>query len=57
MGDHEKAIADYNESIHEAPDSPYGYRARGIAREAMGDHEGAEQDKATANQLESPNLR
>lgn len=52
LGQHEKAVADYDASIHQQPDSPYPYRARALAKEALGDHDGAEQDREEASRLE-----
>lgn len=52
LGRHEQAIEDYVAAIHEQPDAPYVYRARAMSREAMGDREGAEEDRRTAIRIE-----
>jgi tetratricopeptide (TPR) repeat protein len=53
LGQHEKAIADYDAAIHEQPDAPHVYRARAMARETAGDHAGAEEDRGRAHRIES----
>ena len=52
LGQHEQAIQDYDAAIHEQTDAPYVYRARAMARDAMGDHDDAEKDRRTADHLE-----
>jgi len=52
LGRHQQAIEDYVAAIHEQPDAPYFYRARAMSREAMGDREGAEEDRRTAIHIE-----
>jgi tetratricopeptide (TPR) repeat protein len=53
-GQHQQAIQDYDEAIHGEPDAPYVYRARAVSREAVGDHKGAEEDRTTADRLQTP---
>jgi|GEM_PF-1122911 len=54
LGQHQKAIADYDAAIHEQTDAPYVYRARATARDAADDHDGAEEDRGRANRIEHP---
>jgi tetratricopeptide (TPR) repeat protein len=54
QGQHQMAIQDYDLAIHEQPDAPYVYRARALAREALGDAQGGRQDRATAIRIERP---
>jgi tetratricopeptide (TPR) repeat protein len=55
MGQHEKAIADYDASIHEEPDAPFVYQARAMARDAVGNHDEAEEDRLAAARLSHSN--
>jgi tetratricopeptide (TPR) repeat protein len=52
LGEHQQAIQDYDAAIHDQPDAPYVYRARAMARDAMGDHDEAQQDRRTAIRIE-----
>ncbi len=52
LGQHDKALADYDAAIHEEPDAPLVYRARAMSRDALGDHNGAEEDRALAWHIE-----
>ncbi len=52
LGQHEKAIADYDAAIYEQPDAPQVYRARATAHDAAGDHAGAEEDRRRAERME-----
>lgn len=52
LGQHEKAIADYDRAIAEETDSPYMYRARALAKANLGDQEGAHADRAIALKIE-----
>ena len=52
LGQHEKALADYDAAIHEQPDAPHVYRARAMTRTALGDDTGAAQDRDRANYIE-----
>jgi tetratricopeptide (TPR) repeat protein len=54
QGDHRKAIEDYDKAIAQAPDAPYIYRARALARQNAGDPEGAQADRLVANGIEHP---
>ncbi len=53
LGDHRKALADYDDAIAELRDAPYAYRARALAKDALGDAEGARLDRETAQRFES----
>ena len=52
LGQHQQAIEDYDAAIHEQPDAPYVYRSRAMSRDALGDHDGAAQDRRTAILIE-----
>jgi tetratricopeptide (TPR) repeat protein len=52
QGEHQQALQDYDAAIHEEPDAPYVYRARAMTRDAMGDHDDAEQDRREAIRIE-----
>jgi tetratricopeptide (TPR) repeat protein len=52
LGEHQKAIDDYDRAIAEERDAPYVYSARGISRRALGDVAGYEHDRDTASSLE-----
>ncbi|HVY94987.1 MAG TPA: tetratricopeptide repeat protein [Bryobacteraceae bacterium] len=52
LGDHQKAIADFDQAIAEMRDAPYAYRARAMAKEALGDAEGAKEDRAVADGIQ-----
>ena len=52
QGDHKKAIEDYDRAIGEAPDAPYMYRARALAKINLGDEQGAHADREIALRLE-----
>jgi tetratricopeptide (TPR) repeat protein len=51
-GEHQKAIEDYDKAIAEQVDSPYMYRARALAKENLGDLEGANADRLIASRIE-----
>ena len=53
VGEHQKAVDDYDLAINEQRDAPYAYRARALARDALGDHDGAAADRETAQRIES----
>jgi tetratricopeptide (TPR) repeat protein len=55
LGEHEKAIGDYDAAINQMRDAPYVYLARALARENLGDRDGAEQDRKTSLQLQTHN--
>lgn len=52
QGDHKKAIEDYDRAIAEAPDAPYMYRARALAKINLGNEQGAHEDREIATRLE-----
>jgi tetratricopeptide (TPR) repeat protein len=52
LGQHKEAIQDYDAAIHEQPDAPYVYRARAMARDAMGDRAAASADRRQALYIE-----
>ncbi len=52
LGEHQKAIEDYDRAILELPDAPAVYRARSLARRNIGDQAGYESDRDAANQIE-----
>jgi tetratricopeptide (TPR) repeat protein len=52
LGEHQLAIQDYDAAIHEQPDAPHFYLARALSRDAIGEHEQAEQDRRKAAQIE-----
>jgi tetratricopeptide (TPR) repeat protein len=53
LGQHDKAVADYDLAIAEFRDSPYLYRARATSRRALGNVTGAQEDQDRANRIES----
>jgi len=52
LGEHQKALPDFDNAIVEMRDSPYAYRARALAKEALGDTQGAQEDRATARGID-----
>lgn len=52
LGEHQKAIGDFDMAISEIRDAPYIYRARAFARRNLGDVAGSEADQKTAESLE-----
>lgn len=52
LGEHQKAIDDFNQGISVARDAPYMYRARAMAKEKLGDLDGAHADRTFAYSLE-----
>ena len=52
LGEHYKAIADYDKAILEMPDSPAVHRARGLSRRNLGDEAGYQADRDTADRIE-----
>jgi tetratricopeptide (TPR) repeat protein len=52
LGEHQKAVEDYNRAIREMPDAPEVYRARGLARRNLGDEAGYRADRDEANRIE-----
>jgi tetratricopeptide (TPR) repeat protein len=57
LGQHRQAIEDYDAAIHEQPDAPYVYRARAMSLDALGEHDGAAQDRRTAILIERSSRR
>ena len=55
VGKHKEAIADYDAVIDLRPRTPYAYRARAYARDALGLHKDAEADRQVAQTIEGPN--
>jgi tetratricopeptide (TPR) repeat protein len=53
LGQHQKAIEDYDQAVAQRRDAPYVYRARALAKDKLGDTEGAKQDRAKADDIES----
>jgi tetratricopeptide (TPR) repeat protein len=54
LGEHQKALDDYNQAIGGMPDSPFVYRARALTRENLGDAAGAKDDRQKADSIEFP---
>jgi tetratricopeptide (TPR) repeat protein len=52
LGDHQNAIADYDQAIAYLRDAPHVYRARAFAKSNMGDEAGAKADRDMAHSLE-----
>lgn len=52
LGEHEKAISDYDRAVMETPDSPFAYRARALAKANLGDAKGAQRDRESADRME-----
>jgi len=52
LGEHQKALQDYDRAIAEMPDAPEVYRARGLVRRALGDQAGYESDRDMASSIE-----
>ena len=52
LGEHQKAIADYDQAIAYLRDAPHVYRARAFAKSNMGDEAGAKADRDMAHSLE-----
>jgi tetratricopeptide (TPR) repeat protein len=57
LGEHQKALEDYNQAIGGMPDAPYVYRARAMTRENLGDETGAKEDRQKAISIERPYAR
>jgi len=53
LGQHQKAIEDYDQAIAQMRESPFVYRARALAKDKLGDAEGAKQDRAKADSIET----
>jgi tetratricopeptide (TPR) repeat protein len=53
LGEHRKAIADFDAAISEFREAPFAYRARSAARGKAGDREGARADDDQARRIET----
>jgi tetratricopeptide (TPR) repeat protein len=53
LGQHQKAIEDYDQAVAQLRESPFVYRARALAKDKLGDTEGAKQDRAKADGIET----
>jgi len=52
LGQHQKAIDDYDKAIAEMPNAPYAFRARAAAKAGLGDAAGAQQDRDAAAKMD-----
>ena len=50
LGQHQKAIDDYDQAIDLMSNAPYVYRSRALAKHNLGDLKGEEADRALANE-------
>jgi tetratricopeptide (TPR) repeat protein len=53
LGEHQRAVADFDRAIDEQRDAPYVYSARADSKRALGDQAGYEQDRDAASQLQN----
>ena len=53
LGEHQKAIADFDAAILQSSEAPYAFRARAAARLASGDRAGAAADEQKARLIET----
>jgi len=53
LGQHQKAIADFDAAIAESRDAPFVYRARSVAKRSAGDPDGAQADDDQAQRIET----
>jgi tetratricopeptide (TPR) repeat protein len=53
LGEHQKAIADFDAAISESREAPFAYHARSMARRNAGDREGAQADDDQARRIET----
>jgi len=53
LGEHQKAIADFDAAIAESREAPFAYRARSAARRNAGDRVGAQPDDDQARRIET----
>lgn len=53
LGQHQKAIEDYDQAVAQLRESPFVYRARALARDKLGDTDGAKKDRAKADSIET----
>jgi tetratricopeptide (TPR) repeat protein len=53
LGEHQKAIADFDAAIAESREAPFAYRARSVAKRNAGDRAGALADDDQARRIET----
>jgi tetratricopeptide (TPR) repeat protein len=53
LGEHQKAIADFDAAIAESREAPFAYRARSVAKRNAGDRAGAQADDDQARRIET----
>ncbi len=53
LGEHRKAIADFDAAIGESREAPFAYRARSVAKRNVGDRAGAQADDDQARRIET----
>ena len=53
LGEHRKAIADFDAAIAESREAPFAYRARSVAKRNAGDRVGAQADDDQAQRIET----
>jgi tetratricopeptide (TPR) repeat protein len=53
LGEHQKAIADFDAAIAESREAPFAYRARSVAKRNAGDRAGAQADDEQAQRIET----
>ena len=53
LGEHRKAIADFDAAISEFREAPFAYRARSVAKRNAGDRAGAQADDDQARRIET----
>jgi tetratricopeptide (TPR) repeat protein len=53
LGEHQKAIADFDAAIAESREAPFAYRARSVAKRNVGDRAGAQADDDQARRIET----
>jgi len=53
IGEHQKAIADFDAAIAESREAPFAYRARSVAKRNAGDREGSRADDEQARRIET----
>jgi tetratricopeptide (TPR) repeat protein len=53
LGQHQRAIADFDAAIAESREAPFAYRARSVAKRNAGDRVGAQADAEQARRIET----
>jgi len=53
LGEHQKAIVDFDAAIAESREAPFAYRARSLAKRNAGDRAGAQADDDQAQRIET----